>query len=504
MDTTPTPGSEHPAPERRRLRWIPRPPRFVRRGWRFFSSRPLILAGMVAIVAAGVTFSGTQALVWMETPEFCGQCHTMTPQVGAHEESAHAGVECASCHVGAGLVGLAKAKIGGMRQMLEIILGDYARPIPPAAEKMPPASETCERCHDPGRGRSDVLITRSHYLDDAANTQQSVGIVLRLSTDGGKSTEGIHWHVLSSVRFATAADGSIPWIRVEKTDGTTEEFIQGSTVEMSSQAGEKAATFKAGADVHEMSCYDCHNRVGHDFPAPAQAIDLALSKSEIDPAIPYIKKRGVELVTARYESVDAFDQALRGLEQQYWREYPYLFLERPEAVQRSFAVLRDVYRKADHPAMNAEAKDYPNLLGHTGSVGCFRCHDGGHFKIVGGQLTKNAIPSACSTCHTFPSVGQAALAPIGQPPTSHGEKLWVFKHKDATGAKDGTAGVCASCHAQSYCTNCHASGVKNIKHDEMLVNHANVVRQVGQDACSACHQKPFCTRCHTKGIPQAN
>ncbi len=462
----------------------------------------MLLAGFVAVVAAGVTFSGTQALTWMETPEFCGQCHTMTPEVAAHEESAHAGVECAQCHVGAGIVGLAKAKIGGMRQMLELVLGDYARPIPPAADKMPPASETCERCHDPARERADLLITRPHYQEDQANTPQQVGIVLRLSHEPGKATEGIHWHVLSKVTFSASEDGAVPWVHVERPDGTQLEFIEGSAVEMSAQAGERAAEFRGGPNVHQMSCYDCHNRVGHDFPSPGQAIDVAISENHIDGGIPFIKKNGLELVTSRYDSIAAFDRALRQLEQTYSRDYPFLYLERPQAMRDAFAWLRKIYLESDHPAMNAQSKDYPNLLGHTKSTGCFRCHDGGHFQIVNGQLTKDAIPSSCSTCHTFPSVGQASLAPVGQPPSSHRDPIWVFKHKEAAGATNPTTANCAACHSQSYCQNCHASGVKNVRHDQMLVNHAQVIRQAGRESCNYCHQKPFCARCHTKGIPE--
>lgn len=481
-------------------------PRAPRKRRRFRIARPIFFAAVMALVGAGVAFGGTQALTWMETPEFCGQCHTMTPEVAAHVRSPHADVECAECHVGPGITGLAKAKIGGMRQMLELILGDYARPIPPAADTMPPATDTCTRCHDPGRSRSDVLITRTRYGQDEQNTPQQVGLVMRLSHGPGETTEGIHWHVQQKVDFVPGpgddATSTVPWVSVDKADGTHKEFIAlGSDTDSTEQLAARINAWKGQAS-RQMSCYDCHNRVGHDFPKPETAIDLAMSDGTIDRSIPFIKKNAAELVTRRFESVDAFDGELRAMMQRYAREYPYLFLERPQAMEQSFAAVRDIYLRADHPAMNAQAADYPNLLGHTASTGCFRCHDGAHARVVDGKITSELIPSACSTCHTFPSVGQTSLAPLGQPPSSHAASLWVFQHKSAPGATNPTAQTCGACHAQSYCQNCHSSPVASLKHDRMLFTHADEIRKKGQAVCSSCHQKPFCATCHTSGVPQ--
>src|SRR3990170_4272825 len=188
----------------------------------FWTSRPLLLALVFGLITAGFAFGGMKALSWMETPEFCGRCHTMQPEVNAHLNTPHETVECAECHVGSGVMGLIKSKISGMRQMIKLVLGDYARPIPPAAHGMPPAKETCLRCHDPGRQRQDVLITRSHFQEDEANTRQRVALVVRLSGDADQQTRGIHWHVLSKVEYvAKDEDGRvIDWIGVQRPDGT--------------------------------------------------------------------------------------------------------------------------------------------------------------------------------------------------------------------------------------------------------------------------------------------
>jgi hypothetical protein len=148
--------------------------------------------------------------------------------------------------------------------------------------------------------------------------------------------------------------------------------------------------------------------------------------------------------------------------------------------------------------MKQAASDYPSYMGHTDSAGCFRCHDGGHYKIKDGALSDEPIPARCSLCHTFPSVGdQVPNVMVGDPPESHGDDLWVFKHKDiAESVSVSDTSTCSSCHSQTYCSNCHNSGATSVDHDEMFFNHASVIEAGGQQACAYCHQRPFCERCH--------
>jgi len=466
----------------------------------FWTSRPLLLALVFGLITAGFAFGGMKALSWMETPEFCGRCHTMQPEVNAHLNTPHETVECAECHVGSGVMGLIKSKISGMRQMIKLVLGDYARPIPPAAHGMPPAKETCLRCHDPGRQRQDVLITRSHFQEDEANTRQRVALVVRLSGDADQQTRGIHWHVLSKVEYvAKDEDGRvIDWIGVQRPDGTREEYISESLVKMSEQAGARAAELRSAGEARRMGCYDCHNRVGHAFPSPSRAVDEAMQTGRIDPTIPYIKKNSVAVLNARYDSPDRAAQAITDLANSYHQDYPYLFLDAPDRLVQSLAVVDELYTLTSEPVMGAYPENYPSYLGHTDSVGCFRCHDGGHYKIQDGRLSGEAIPSRCSTCHTFPSTGsRAPNVMLGPPPATHNNRLWVFGHSTEAASGDPVRADCSTCHSQAYCTNCHSTGAKQITHDNMLFDHASIIRETSQEPCAYCHQKPFCERCHT-------
>jgi nitrate/TMAO reductase-like tetraheme cytochrome c subunit len=467
----------------------------LRNVWRFWTSRPLLLTFVAGLIATGVAFGGMAGLSYSESPAFCGQCHTMTPEVNAHLNSPHENVACAECHVGNGITGIVKSKLHGAQQAVDLILGTYPKPIPPAASAMPPANEICLRCHDPTRETGDLLLTRSSFQEDQANTEQRTALVVRLS---GDPNQGIHWHVLSKVEYVTPDQGkTITWIGVDRPDGTHEEFIAESQVEISSQAGQQATALQQVGDPQQMSCYDCHNRVGHEFTPPEKAMDDAMAAGTIDPGLPFIKKWGLTILSSRYTNLPEAYAAINALRESYQRDYPWVFLEQPKQLQQSLSTLAKIYAGTSSPQMDAAPSDYPNFMGHTDSAGCFRCHDGGHYKIDNGVLSNEPIPSRCDLCHTFPSVG--ATAPnvmIGPPPTTHDNPLWVFQHKTQAATLDVAATTCQACHSQTYCSNCHNSGATSVTHDAMFYNHAKVISDIGQQACAYCHQRPFCERCH--------
>jgi hypothetical protein len=439
------------------------------------------------------------ALSYMESPEFCSRCHTMSAQVEAHEFSPHSSVECAECHVGSGLSGLMKSKWDGAQQAIKLVSGTYARPIPPGSHKMPAANEICLRCHDPARQNGDVLITRSNFADDETNTEQRTALVVRLTGDNDQDTEGIHWHVLSRVEYLSPDDGrTVTWVGVDRADGTHEEYIAEDAVEVSSLADDSVTQLMQTAEPRQMSCYDCHNRVGHDFSTPTRALNTAMADGNVDPELPYIKKWGLGAITPRYGSEDDALVAISALRAAYHRDYPWIFLERPKRLEESLNTLARIYAISSNPEMDEAASDYPSYMGHTDSAGCFRCHDGGHYKIENGALSSEPIPARCSLCHTFPSVGDnVPNVMVGNPPDSHTtNKLWVFDHKDVAGSLNVSETQCSKCHSQTYCSNCHNSGATSVEHDDMFYDHASVIERSGQQPCAYCHQRPFCVRCH--------
>jgi hypothetical protein len=125
-------------------------------------------------------------------------------------------------------------------------------------------------------------------------------------------------------------------------------------------------------------------------------------------------------------------------------------------------------------------------------------------------VTKEAIPSTCDTCHTFPqftTLGTSnapptneqllSSVPVGARPQSHQRSLWVFDHKLAASSTLPDPSTCGACHKPAYCVNCHASGAMKVNHQTMLLRHADSVRDSGgTTACAVCHQPVYCEQCH--------
>jgi hypothetical protein len=156
--------------------------------------------------------------------------------------------------------------------------------------------------------------------------------------------------------------------------------------------------------------------------------------------------------------------------------------------------MKVIYPLVADPEMNMIAADYPNDLGHQTGPGCFRCHDGAHFKVGSdGRLLSNTVPWECTTCHTFPQSGSTiSSVSLLSPPADHLSKLWVFEHARSPAALEPSAAK------SSFCTNCHSSGATQVRHEEMLFHHPQVIERAGIQACAYCHQEAFCARCHKK------
>jgi len=155
-------------------------------------SGPFLLLSMTALAVPLLLGAvGFRAVSFMESAEFCAACHgVMGPQVQAHQVSPHAEVACTKCHIGAeaGPVGpgsgeYIKAKIGGMRQTLSVVLNDYDRPIRAPAGKIPHTAETCEGCHSPDKDYGVSVRVYRSYLPDEGNTSHRRVLAFRV---GGK------------------------------------------------------------------------------------------------------------------------------------------------------------------------------------------------------------------------------------------------------------------------------------------------------------------------------
>jgi len=373
--------------------------RKIRHGWSAEGVDRKNALRRIAIVVGVTTIAnlliGTQityrAVSHMETPQFCGAtCHVMAPEYAAYQNSPHSKVECVGCHVAPGASGWISSKAAGMRQLFEVILKSSPKPIPSAIEtnRLVPARETCENCHWPEKFGGVFLRVKSKYAPDETNTRTQTVLLMMVGGNKYKGIHGAHIGPGIHIRFAAADPKrqTIPWVQYENaTAGIKEEFIASDA--------NKAAT--NSMPKIEMQCVDCHNRPTHAFELPEPAMDKALALGEIAVTLPYVKKEGVQLLESKYGSQsEAAEKIPSQLSAYYQQNYPAVSGQRSSEIDRAGQAVLAIYKRNVFPDLAVTWGTYPNNLGHTESVGCFRCHDGSHNSSSGKTITQD-----CNTCH---------------------------------------------------------------------------------------------------------
>ena len=358
------------------------------RRWTFF----VLIATIVNIVIISLAaYSGVE---YMETTSFCGQvCHdVMEPEFTAHQDAPHSNVPCVKCHVGPGAQGFVKAKMAGTRQLVGVILGNYARPVPSPPHNLVDARDTCERCHWPEKSHGDKIKVMREYAEDETNTETAT--TMDIHVGGGSErlgiATGIHWHmnIANRVEYITtdAKREVIPWVRVTDRQGNVREYVVDGAKPEDLAKGERRT----------MECMDCHNRPSHTFdPTPEKAVDRRLASGEMPRTLPFVRREAVAAVKEKYETTDAAQAAIaRRLTEFYQKQYPDIYATRRTEVDRAISAAQRAYGRNIFPRMNITWGTYANNIGHMDFPGCFRCHDDNH-KTKDGK----AIGQDCELCH---------------------------------------------------------------------------------------------------------
>jgi hypothetical protein len=338
-----------------------------------------------------------RAVARMETVQFCGQsCHVMKPQFTAHQRSPHRNVTCVDCHVVPGAAGFVQAKMNGTRQMIEVVLGTYPKPVPPALQtnRLVSSVETCEQCHSRTIESGHQLRVLSKFKDDEANTP--IQTVLMMNTGGGH-TGGIHGAHMGpgvEIRYrATDAQRSvIPWVECRNnTTGQTATYTA---------TGVK----NSGGIEHLMQCADCHNRPGHSFEQPADAVDSAMVAGRMPLDLPFAHKTGIQVITAAYSNdEDAAKKIPPAFAAFYAQKYPDVASHRRADIYRAGQALVELYQRNVFADLGVKWGTYPDNLGHADNAGCFRCHDESH-----STPAKKTITQDCNTCHNALAVEETS------------------------------------------------------------------------------------------------
>lgn len=437
------------------------PERTASLGKRLMPYGVLVFAGLLTFAVAGAGWEYTNR------SEFCGTaCHTMPPEYLSYLASPHANVKCVECHIGrATIAEQFTRKAQDITHVIRFVGADYEVPI--YSKKLRPASQVCERCHNPEKFSPNSLTTLTTF--DAAKNNELSETHLFFKTGGGTEREGrgkgIHWHIENKVEYIATdephLDQEIPWVRITYAgSGETEVFTDIETDLPTDFVEANQGRLKT------VDCMTCHNRISHKFVSPNDALDDAMARNVVSPAIPYFKQNAVAVMERQYPNMDEALKAINGLTDYYAANWADYYAEHGAEVDGAVQALSDLYQRMVFPTMDASWTTHPDNLGHNEWAGCFRCHDGKHI-----NEKQESIRIECNLCHSIPVKGSpdgstpmVALSEAFQPET-HVDTNWIARHRFAF---DGT---CEGCHTvanaggsddSSFCANsaCHATDWK--------------------------------------------
>lgn len=417
---------------------------------------------VLGLLTVGLLTGSAYAWDYTNSPPFCGTtCHTMPPEYTAYQVSPHARIACVECHIGREFIGnQVVRKAGDVKHIVALAFKNYEFPL--VANDMRPARETCEKCHSPTKFSDDSLRENKSFGSDLANTPQSIYLVLK--TGGGSTRQGlgkgIHWHIQNRIVFYAEdrEEQKIPYVRVYNDDGTQTEYVD-------LQSGIDTSKIPE-ADLREMDCITCHNRITHLVPTPDQAVDRALAAGTIDTSIPDIRRKSVEVLSATYASNEHALQGIAGLTSYYQAAFPDYYAAQPDKIAAAVQALQSIYSDSVYVEQKSDWYTHSNNVGHKDFPGCFRCHDGKHLSDK-----QEAIRLECNLCHSIPVVAgqQDFVSDIeisrGLEPDTHKNSNWLARHRTYFDRS------CSSCHTtgnpggtdnSSFCSNsaCHGSAWK--------------------------------------------
>ncbi|MBC7924580.1 MAG: NapC/NirT family cytochrome c [Bryobacteraceae bacterium] len=349
------------------------------------------------VIASQLTY---RAVEHMETTQFCGQsCHVMKPEFTAYQNSVHSRVLCVDCHVAPGASGWVSSKLSGTRQLLAVALNNHPRPIESAMEsdRLIPSSQTCEQCHWPEVGGTVRVRVIPNYKSDEQNTASHTVLSMVIGGSDASGIHGSHFGPGIRIRYAAADPKreSIPWVeyRNEKT----------KTLRTFATAGSKSSEV-AKLPAHDMQCVDCHNRPAHAFELPERAVNRAIASGDVPAALPFVKKKSLELLNASYQDdAEAARKIADGLGSYYRTSHPAVFSTNAADVTKASKAIAAIYARNVFPDLKVTWGTYPSNIGHTDSPGCFRCHDDGHASADQKVITQN-----CTSCHEMLAVEEAS------------------------------------------------------------------------------------------------
>ena len=426
----------------------------------------IIAVGGVALVA-GVIVLGSAGITGWEysnSDSFCANtCHGVHPEEPyAHQLSHHANVDCVECHIGrVSTFSAMGEKFGHFTHAWSFLVG-YERPL--TAPSFKGAQDSCEGCHTREPHSYNIVKNEKRFSTDRRNSETTLTMTLRLKDRefSDEDRRGVNWHASGAIRFIPTDPQhlDIRWVEATLPDGS-KRLYEDVRNPLSAEEIESGS-------VHVMDCSDCHNRAGHPFPNPEEEVDAALIDGRLDPDLPFIKARMVDLLEREFSAPEEAADLVHEAWEAYKTEFPEIEDRAPDAWASARLFLEDrsefleellVRRRFVSDAVSW--RSFPDHLGHKLDPGCFRCHNGRLQSEAGTPITSN-----CTNCHSIPLVTRRNLVPDyflslvdRKKPESHADPAFIARHMLLVSEE------CSACHEQtrfgandrSYCANsgCH-------------------------------------------------
>ncbi len=426
----------------------------------------IILLVIVAFAVVFLALGAVSVASWEYTNSnsFCASaCHDVHPEEPyAHQQGHHSNVACVECHIGrlSTFASIAE-KSGHIAHAWTFVFG-YERPT--YAPSFSGAQDSCEGCHTKQPHRHNVVNVSKRFSSDRRNTEKKLTLTMRL--DGrdfdDEDHRGVNWHASGAIRFISddPQNLQIRWVEVTLPDNTTKIY--------NDARAPLSAEHIENAQKHVMDCGDCHNRAGHPFRDPEEEVDAALADGRLDPDLPFIKARMIELLERKFESEDEANDIVREAWDKYRQDFPDLAEKNPESWRAAEQFLEErqgfmvnLMLRSRFLDEDVSWRSFPDHNGHKLDPGCFRCHSGRLQDATGTPITVN-----CTNCHSIPLVTKRDRIPEYflalldmRKPDSHKDAAFIARHMDLAGEE------CTTCHEEirfgasdrSYCSNsgCH-------------------------------------------------
>jgi len=433
----------------------------------------MVTSVVILIVLTVITYRSVE---FMDTRTFCGLvCHrVMIPEYTAYVRSPHAGVQCVACHIGPGAPWFVRSKLSGIPQVYHYILGDYERPLPTPVKALRPSRDTCENCHWPEQFYGSTLYTNINYKQDRNNTRDVKSMIMYIGS-GGVPGSGIHSHMVSKIHYLPAVEDRsvIAWVRVERPDGSVQEFTNPSYQGMLDKV-------RSENQVRFMDCIDCHNRAAHNFPSVESELDNAMSQGLISTKIPFIKQQAMQALgdVTDKTTQQQYQETLKridAIEEYYRTQQPQAYQQLQSQIKQAITEVKAIYQRSVFPEMKVGPNIYPNWATHEG---CMRCHG----KLVGtsGEAKGKTIGADCQTCHYLTPPAPAAPAAAAAQPAAGAAA-------QQTAAPAAPPAVPHPVQGQEKCTTCHqlaGPGVGQAGGTGLPADHQGR----GDVTCQGCHK----------------